>query len=340
MIELIQKTLTALFHAEVLPSHDYLFELADKVSTLLENERASYRPLDQNGQPGAFLDFTKTEESLPLIIVPDLHARAYFLENILNYRLPEKFFSNTPTILEALSKKEIRIICVGDLLHSEMRGRDRWLLALEDFLEENYTGQAMTEEMQEGLTLLSAIMELKCTFPEGFHVLKGNHENIMNERGEGNFPFRKFADEGEMVFRFMQEYYGDDVLMVLSAFEKALPLLAAFPDCLISHAEPATNYSKERIINGMHDSELIKGLTWTPNDEAEQNSCSLMIEEFTGNKDALYFGGHRPIRGTCTYRQGGKYIQIHNPEREFITLLLPGRIFDPDTDIIDVENKS
>ena len=33
--------------------------------------------------------------------------------------------------------------------------------------------------------------------------------------------------------------------------------------------------------------------------------------ELTGNPEGLYFGGHRPIAGTCTYRQGGKYIQLH-----------------------------
>lgn len=58
--------------------------------------------------------------------------------------------------------------------------------------------------------------------------------------------------------------------------------------------------------------------------------------ELTGNPEGLYFGGHRPIAGTCTYRQGGKYIQLHNPDREFITLIYNDRIFDPDKDIMDV----
>ena len=86
----------------------------------------------------------------------------------------------------------------------------------------------------------------------------------------------------------------------------------------------------------MHDERLIQGLTWTPNDEADEDSCIKIINEFTKNPDAIYLGGHRPISGTCTFRQGGKYIQIHNPEREFITLITPGRIFDPDRDIMDV----
>lgn len=333
--------LSALFSAEALPSHDYLFNLADRVSSVLENEKTSYRPEAEDGTAGGLLDFTETDVSdLPVLIVPDLHARAFFLSHILNLRLPEDRFPENPTVLEALAQKAIRVICVGDLLHSELRGRDRWLSALEDFKNGNFTGDAMKSEMQEGLTLLSAVMELKCAFPEVFHVLKGNHENIMNERGEGNFPFRKFADEGEMVFRFMQDFYGDDVLMVVSSFEKSLPLLAAFPNCVISHAEPQTYYSKSRIINGLHDESLIQGLTWTPNDEADEDSCKHMADELTGNPDAVYFGGHRPISGTCTFRQGGKYIQIHNPVREFVTLIMTGRIFDPDTDIINAGSNS
>ena len=219
MNEEITKTLSVLFNAETLPSHEYLFNLADKVSSLLESEKTSYRPEADNGTLGALLDFT-SEEELPVLIIPDLHARSYFLSHILNFKLPEETVKGSPSVLKALSEKKIR-----DLLHSELRGRERWLNALEDFQKGNFTSQPMKDEMQEGLTLLSSVMELKLAFPDVFHVLKGNHENIMNERGEGNFPFRKFADEGEMVYRFMQEAYGDDVLMVISSFEKHFPFL-------------------------------------------------------------------------------------------------------------------
>ena len=333
--------LHSLSEAVELPSHDYLFDLADRCSTLLENERTGYRPETASHEIGGLLDFVSWPETeKPLVILPDLHARTYFLDHILNFRLPQDFVCSKNgqqmTLFEALSENFLRVVSVGDLLHSEIRGRARWLSALEDFKAGLVTGKAMKEEMKEGLSLLCMIMELKCAFPSSFHVLKGNHENIMNDRSEGNFPFKKFADEGEMVFRFMQEYYGDDVLMVISTFERSLPLLAAFPSCLISHAEPEEPYTRERIINGMRDSELIQGLSWTPNDTACDYSCKTMISEMTGNSDAIYFGGHRPVTGTCTFRQGGKYIQIHNPDREFITLIYGNRIFDPDKDIIDV----
>ena len=70
-----------------LPSHEYISSLAEKASTVLENENTTYRPSDMNGKPGSLLEL----EVLPAIIVPDLHARPYFLEDILKYMLSYDF---------------------------------------------------------------------------------------------------------------------------------------------------------------------------------------------------------------------------------------------------------
>lgn len=327
--------------SKILPEHDYLFNLANNCSSLLENEKNNYRVAAENDSLGALLDFTSPEiKRLPVIIVPDIHARAYFLMHILEFMLPHDFVvsddGNELTVFDAIMLQKVQVVCVGDLLHSEIRGKSRWLKALKEFNSHNFTGPEITSEMMEGLSLLSMIMELKMAFPENFHVLKGNHENIMNEYGEGNFPFHKFANEGEIVRSFIHEYYGDDVLMVISCFEKALPLIAAFPECVVSHAEPSECFSRQQLINGISDEKVVSGLTWTPNDIVVKDTCSRIIMELTGNPEGLYFGGHRPIAGICTYRQGGKYIQLHNPDREFITLIYNDRIFDPDKDIMDV----
>ena len=204
-----------------LPDHDYLFSVADSAASVLENEICSYRPASDFNTLGGLLDFSGGEK-LPLVIVPDLHARSYFLRNILNFTLPESFACSEInggktgiSVFQALEEDKIRLVFVGDLLHSELRGRLRWMEALKDFDRGNYNGESMTAEMSEGLTLLSMIMELKIAFPANVHILKGNHENIMNMRGPGDFPFRKFANEGEMVKDFMVSVYGDDVLFVL-----------------------------------------------------------------------------------------------------------------------------
>ena len=71
------------------PSHDYLFDLLDKVTTVLEQEITEYRPADSNGNPGGLLILDK---DIPSVIVPDIHARPNFIKNILNYSLPKRFF--------------------------------------------------------------------------------------------------------------------------------------------------------------------------------------------------------------------------------------------------------
>lgn len=328
--------------SEGLPDHDYLFSLADSAASVLESEICSYRPAVNSGGLGGLLDFTE-EEKLPLIIVPDLHARAFFLRNILNFLLPEDFFdknedvsSKRLTVYQALEEDKVRIVFVGDLLHSELRCRLRWMEALAEFLAGIYDGRAMTEEMTEGLTLLSMIMELKISFPRNVHILKGNHENIMNVRSPGNYPFRKFANEGEMVKEFMSQVYGDDVLMVISCFEKNLPLAAVFSDCIISHAEPRRAFSRLEIINGMEEDEVILGLSWTENNAAKDGGVKEMLEVLTGKSTSLYFGGHRPIQDNYALRQEGSFVQLHNPDRQNITLVYADKPFDFENNIVQV----
>lgn len=326
-----------------LPDHDYLFSVADSAASVLENEICSYRPASDFNTLGGLLDFSGGEK-LPLVIVPDLHARSYFLRNILNFTLPESFACSEInggktgiSVFQALEEDKIRLVFVGDLLHSELRGRLRWMEALKDFDRGNYNGESMTAEMSEGLTLFSMIMELKIAFPANVHILKGNHENIMNVRGPGDFPFRKFANEGEMVKDFMVSVYGDDVLMVISCFEKNLPLAAVFPECVVSHAEPARAFSRQELINGMDSDEVILGLTWTENNAAKDGSVKKMLESLTEKPDSLYFGGHRPIQGNYSLRQNGKYVQIHNPDRQNIVLVYKDRPIDLDANIVQVD---
>ena len=325
-----------------LPTHDYLFELADRTAGILESESDVWRPCSEKKELGGLLDFTvKGVENLPAIIVPDLHARPYFIFNIMKFILPDNFIEEKTgiSVYDALCQNLVRVICVGDLLHSALRGKERWLAAKDEFLEGNCTDENMASEMAEGLSLLSAVMELKCAFPKNFHILKGNHENIMNVNNHGNFPFRKFANEGEMVRIFMEEMYGDDVVMVIFCFENALPLLAALPSVVVSHAEPEVAFSKEQIINGMGNDFVVKALTWTGNDEAEEGSVLKMLKEFTTCKDPLdarYIAGHRPVSGKYFLRQDGLFVQIHNPEKQHIALVSKDRFFNPNTDIVSV----
>lgn len=317
--------------SKTLPSHENLFSLLDEVSTLLEEEKTEYRPCAQNGSAGSLIDFKKSD--IPVLIIPDIHARPYFLLNILESKLPQL---DGDTVFEALSKSKVRIVCVGDLLHSERNTKNRWLAALSESEEGVYTGPAMTAEMLDGLSALCGFLLLKSYFPEYVHILKGNHENIYNVTGKGDYSFRKYADEGQMVKDFMQEYYGDDVIYVLHCLEKALPLIFCGKKCIVSHAEPEKFYDRQQLIDARLVKGVVEGLTWTDNNEAEEGCVEKIIHNLTDEEDVVYFGGHRPVVNNYEYRQNKKFIQIHNPSKQNVSFVDNKKLFNPETDIYEV----
>ena len=324
-----------------LPSHEALLSLLETGISSLEGENEAYRPRDSEGNAGGLLDFTDEKSaSLPVIVVPDLHGRGKFLLDILDFELSGE------TVLSLLEKGEMLVCCVGDIFHSENRGRARWKEAFLESMGGNLVNEAMKAEMRENLSLLEIILSLKSAFASHFHILKGNHENVLNENHRekyGNVPFRKFCDEGNMVAEFLRHFYDDLILHEISCFEKALPICAAFSRFVVSHAEPATRFSREEIINYHKSGSLVTfALTWTANDAAEDGTVAHLFTELLGEdagENAVYFSGHRPVLGTYALRQGGKLVQIHNPEIEQVAVVLPNRKFDPERDIIDVKKR-
>jgi hypothetical protein len=298
----------------------------------LLREPPEVRPPSRSGEPGGLI---LLRPDLPTVLVPDLHARTDFLASVLALR-PE----GGQRVLDRLAEGSIQVVCVGDGFHAEGRAAARWQAALEEFRHGYRKHEAMDAEMRESLGLMEMVMELKTSLPRCFHFLKGNHENIANEQGDGNYPFLKFANEGLMVLVYMRAFFGDDVLEAHARFEKRLPLLAVGRNFLVSHAEPAGFFSREEVLEYRELPEVIYGLTWTDNGDAEENSVGEMLAGYLGAtqaEQAYYFGGHRPVRGRFAVRAEGRYVQIHNPE-SFVVAVLPaeGEI-DPERDIGVIE---
>ncbi|MDR1747942.1 MAG: hypothetical protein LBR47_02665, partial [Spirochaetaceae bacterium] len=237
----------------------------------------------------------------------------------------------------ALSDGTARLLCLGDAFHAESRARGRWELSYAEFLEGNYTSPPMTEEMAENFALMEMILRCKCAFPEQVHFLRGNHENILNEEGDGGHPFRKFAEEGEMVRRFIIRRYGKLFLETYALLEKSFPLCAIGERFIASHAEPARFYSKEELINTRTHPDVAEGLIWTGNGDAAEGSVGRMLAAYLPSiPDALYFGGHRPVSGTFSLRAENRFVQLHNPRAQSAAIVPPDRRFDPDTDIKEI----
>lgn len=305
---------------------DYL-NLVENTITILEHEDPRIRPTDASGLSGGLLHLKKT---IPTIVLPDLHGRGDFFLEVLTAP-----YSKDGTVLDAMANDSVQILCLGDGFHSEARGKRRWNDAFDEYTHGYKKHRAMDDEMIENLGLMEMVMHCKCMYSDNFHFLKGNHENIQNEEGNGNHRFRKFSFEGEMVREFMLQFYDEEFLFTYSIFEKRLPLFAIGANFLASHAEPVRFFYIKELINARLNHDTIIGLTWTNNNEAENNSVQEMLDNYLQDIDSgVYFGGHRPVPGRFLLRAGKKYVQIHNPEQKNTVLIFPDQPFNPETDII------
>lgn len=305
--------------------------LFSEVNNVLASEDAQMRPRASTGEPGGLVYL---DRSLPTALLPDIHARPGLLAAALGYRP-----GGGQSVMELLLAGAIQLVCLGDYFHGEGRVRRRWKRAFEEFSDGFRNHASMDEEMAESLAVLMMVATLKAAFPSKVHLLKGNHENVTNESGGGNYPFGKYAYEGAMVLDYLQLVYNDEVIARIYEFEKRLPLLAVGERYIITHAEPARLFSREEVIEYRNREEVVYGLTWTDNDDADPHAVEETLAHYLGperSRQALHFGGHRPVSGSYGLRASGRYVQIHNPSRYIMALLPPGRPADPERDVVDL----
>ena len=290
------------------PGEEKLLSVLEKIKKVTENENQDIRPADRGGRPGGLILL----KDLPLIIVPDLHARVGYMKALADWKPP----GMERPVLDLLEEGKIQIVCAGDGFQSERAGRKRWLHAYEEYKGGFLRHRAMDSEMRDSLTLMLAVMNWKIRYPDNFHFLKGNHENIMNETSDDNRAFAKYAAEGEMVKQWAKKFLGNRVLSLYYDFEKFLPVMAVGRFCIVTHAEPRKYYTKDDIINCYDRRRIIFDLTWTDNGESEEGTAESYLDEyFPPLKEARMYGGHRPVNGKYSLRAGGRFVQIHNPER-------------------------
>ncbi|GAG24359.1 unnamed protein product, partial [marine sediment metagenome] len=221
------------------PAGNEFHKLLKRVNKTLSKENPDQRPRDASGQPGGVIYLLPDTTT---IIIPDIHARMELVLNVLLYK-DRHGRSN----LDKLSTGQLQVVCVGDGVHAEGRAAERWALALEEFKADFATHEHMDEEMRESFGVMEMVMETKSSFPTTFHFLKGNHENIRNETGSGNYAYGKYAYEGAMVYHYVQKFYSKAFIEQYVVFEKNLPLLAIGNNFLISHAEPYTFFDRQQV---------------------------------------------------------------------------------------------
>ncbi len=301
-----------------------LLELGRKATLGLSDLIRPRAPSD--GLPGGLL---KISEGKPLIIVPDLHARPAFVETLRGAVFPGV---GVP-LSDALARGLAAILFLGDIPHAE--GPDaarRWVRAFRKLAAESDERAILSPEMDEemGLSIqaLSEIISLQAEFHGSVFCLKGNHDNMTNASDHGDFPFYKYADEGRMGALWLRLRYEPEIAHLVREYELSLPIAARGATYCASHAEPAFPVSESMLLNYRHNSEVVRALIWTANDEAEEGAVGESLKLLLGSDErathAMWFSGHRPVAGSYSLRAAGRLAQIHNPGMWQVVLLYPG----------------
>lgn len=315
--ETILRDLGSFADSSAIPEPRLFFALAESAIAAMESDPESIRPRSADGKPGGLVQIDR-----PLtLVVPDLHGRAGFLLGILRARIAE--FPGL-RVLELIQRRKLSLLCLGDVPHSEgALAARRWSLAaltmLEDPSPKGILNPFMEEEMGLSLGALALVMRLKALLGDGFHCLKGNHDNLGNSGEEGDLPFYKYAQEGAMGARWLALRYGRRWLELVRRYELSLPLAARGRGFCASHAEPAEPVGYEELLEYRKNPRLVRALIWTVNGEAlpraAEMSLASLLPSYPFPAASRWISGHRPVAGSYALRAGGRLVQIHNPAR-------------------------
>ncbi len=318
---------------------DYFKELSkkDNLETKESYEASLNKALEVLKNQGGIVEL---KENIPTIVIPDIHARREMLFNILDKNLVSKDSKEKKKIFDLLKEGRINIVCLGDGMHSEVAENWAW--------SDNNDPQKQVKlkaEMIKSLGTMKMIMDLKSTFPENFHYIRGNHDNILGH--EGDMPgFAKYNSESINIKQWVETSYGRDFLNKYASMEKNLPLLAKLNKSVVfSHTAPSDIFSGVQInernpaVSGANYNENTGGgLTWTDNTRGQTSSEKIEgTLHNIGADGAKWIIGHRPT-GNEKYREqfNGKLIQINDPNKGLFAIIQANKTFDPKNDIKEV----
>jgi len=261
------------------------------VNQLLQRESSRYRPPDKRGRPGGLVELRK---DIPTILIPDLHARPDYLAQAL---------LNTPGDWEKFINGELQVVCLGDAPHSE--DEEIWKKAYDEYIKSNGyqkgIGPATEKEMQGTFGTMEMILTLKLLFPENFHYLRGNHDEL------GKANFHKLALEGPQTKAYVKAKYDQEFYQAYCQFEENLLLVARGNNFIASHAEPPLRPAsvKEKIINYRDNPKISFNLRWSRDTGPEA------INQFLKNMgvpNGYLFSGHTDREQD--FYQDGQYVSV------------------------------
>jgi hypothetical protein len=253
---------------------------------------------------------------LPTVLIPDLHGRRDYLDAVLATRDG----ASGRSYLELLAASRVQVVCLGDLMHTEVRG-ELWRRGM--------PAAAMRMEMAESLGTIKRAAELKAKYPSGFHILRGNHDDVgPTGAGPCDLPLQIGATR-----RFLGAELGQALVDELSRFFCALPLAAAGTTFVASHAAPLTFVSRSEVRASTDRVRVSLARIRTPVFHAERNAARSSTEseavtlgrvarELGGSDASHYIHGHLWAR-PMTIR--GREVFFGNPADRTFMRIDPGQ---------------
>ncbi len=132
---------------------DRALDVIQDVNRIMADE--AYREPDDEGVPGGII---RIPDAITVVILGDIHTRA---DNVLRV-------ITDGGLLAALERNEACLVFLGDLVHSDERGR--------------------LDDMSSSVFILDFFCMLKRRFPRNIFYTRGNHESFSPDVGKGGVP--------------------------------------------------------------------------------------------------------------------------------------------------------
>ena len=258
--------------------------------------------------------------ALPTIIIPDIHARRGMLIDVLRHQLQEGPYAGVQ-VFELLQRGFLNVVCVGDIVHSEVRSD--WVINDNG----DWAPELLEKEMIRSLGAAAIIMYLKMQYPEHFHCLRGNHDDIIGELTE---DFRKFVGvmyknnervlvnghpmltSGKGESRIVRDWilakgsgWGPSFLQLWGQFDRALPVFVQGVYYAISHTLPQMPLSEREMRNKNRSPRITFELTSQRGENREAMYGTLENLGVKGNV-RHWFHGHTHVPPEIN---GGRYLE-------------------------------